>query len=325
MDIIEKARNENQDLIKDDIIELLRIENNSETFYELVKASRLMSREKFGQRGYVFTQIGINAEPCPINCGFCSMGAGHYALDGQWRKNGNDLRQEIKKLDVNGFDDLFLMTTANYPQEEFLELGKVARSMLREGQRLVANIGDFDLDLAKKLKEAGFTGAYHINRLREGIDTNATPEEREATIQAIRDAGLELYYCIEPIGPEHDYEELATEILRAKRLGIEVMAVMRRIPVKGTPLYAKGQITDLELTKIVAVANLAVKPARSMNVHEPNKMAMIAGVNQLYAEVGANPRDTDSHTEQNRGFTTRMAWDMLGEFGYYPGGEITRE
>ena len=43
---------------------------------------------------------------------------------------------------------------------------------------MVANIGDFGLDTALKLKEVGFTGVYHINRLREGEDTMAKTEDR---------------------------------------------------------------------------------------------------------------------------------------------------
>ncbi len=74
--------------------------------------------------------------------------------------------------------------------------------------------------------------------------------------------------------------------------------------------------TASELTKIVAVTNIVVNPSRSMDVHEPTQMAMFAGVNQLYAEVGANPRDTKSDTEQSRGFTPERAWDMLWEAGY---------
>ncbi len=53
-----------------------------------------------------------------------------------------------------------------------------------------------------------------------------------------------------------------------------------------------------------------------MNVHEPIQMALLAGVNQLYAELGANPRDTNSETENSRGFTPEKAWDMLWETGY---------
>ena len=316
MKAIEKIKAGNIDLSEDEIIELLRINNFSSEYYGLLAASNALSRRKFGNRGYVFTQIGINAEPCPINCNFCSMAATHYSLNDKWKKSVEDICQEVQFLQKSYFDDFFMMTTANYPIEEFISVGRSVRGLLRKDQKMVANIGDFGLDTALKLKEVGFTGVYHINRLREGEDTMAKTEDREATMRAIKEAGLELYYCIEPIGPEHSYEELALEILRAKDLKIDVMAAMRRIPVKGTPLYEKGQISDLELTKIVAVSNLAVNPSRSMNVHEPIKLAMLAGVNQLYAEVGANPRDTESHTEQNRGFNPEGAWSLLREFGY---------
>lgn len=316
MNTLEKIKTGHSDLSKEEIIDLLNIDPFSNDFYELLAVSNRLSRTKFGKKGYVFTQIGINAEPCPINCKFCSMGATHYSLDDRWRKPAETLRQEVEALQKSYFDDFFMMTTANYPQDVFASLGQTIKPLLRENQKLVANIGDFDEDTAYRLKEAGFTGAYHINRLREGNDTMADPHQREETIRAIKKAGLELYYCIEPIGPEHTYEELAVEILRAKELKVEVIAAMRRIPVKGTPLYEKGQISDLELTKIVAVCNLAVNPSRAMNVHEPIRLGMLAGVNQLYAEIGANPRDTDSHTEQNRGFDIPRAWSWLKEFGY---------
>lgn len=301
-----------------EIIELLRLDTQSNSFYELLAASNALSRRKFGHNGYVFTQIGINAEPCSVNCKFCSMGASHFSMDSRWEKSPEEICEMLTALQQEYFDDFFLMTTADYPQEKIIRTGKTVRPLLRSDQKLVANIGDFGIETARKLKEAGFTGAYHINRLGEGIDTEATPEERQETLQAIKEAGLELYYCIEPIGPEHTYEELAEEILRARELQVDVMAAMRRVAVKGTPLYERGQITPAELTKIVAVTNLTVKPSRAMNVHEPMQVAMLAGVNQLYAEIGANPRDTASHTEKSRGFSPAVAWDMLKDFGYQP-------
>lgn len=70
MKAIEKIKAGNIDLSEDEIIELLRINNFSSEYYDLLAASNALSRRKFGNRGYVFTQIGINAEPCPINCNF---------------------------------------------------------------------------------------------------------------------------------------------------------------------------------------------------------------------------------------------------------------
>lgn len=315
MEALNKIKRDDYNLSESEIIDLLRIDIQSMEFYELLGVSNALSRRKFGNRGYVFTQIGINAEPCSINCKFCSMGAAHYSLDSQWEKTADEICSQLAWLQESYFDDFFLMTTADYPQDQFISIGRSVKPLLRKDQKLVANIGDFDLNTALRLKEAGFTGAYHINRLREGSDTMADPKDREETLSAIKKAGLELYYCIEPIGPEHSYEELTVEILRARELQIGVMAAMRRVAVEGTPLYERGQISALELTKIVAVTNIVVKPSRAMNVHEPVQIALLAGVNQLYAEVGANPRDTDSHTEQSRGFNPGAAWKMFEEFG----------
>lgn len=316
MKALEKIERNEFNLTDEEIIELLKIDNESNDFYRLISTSNELSRIKFRNKGFVFTQIGINAEPCSKNCKFCSMGYEHYSLDSEWKKDIATLKQELTNLQEFDFNDFFLMTTADYPIDIFLEIAKELKPILKPQQRFVANIGDFDFKLAKELKQIGFTGVYHINRLREGIDTLIPTANREKTIEAAQKAKLEIYYCIEPIGPEHSYEELLLEIKRARDLKISVMAVMRRIPVPGTPLFDQGKISASELTKIVAVTNLVVNPDRAMNVHEPTQMALLAGVNQLYAEVGANPRDTKSDTETSRGFTPDKAWDMLKEAGY---------
>ncbi|MGI6164813.1 MAG: hypothetical protein ACOYEN_02315 [Limnochordia bacterium] len=45
-------------------------------------------------------------------------------------------------------------------------------------------------------------------------------------------------------------------------------------------------------------------------------MSLICGVNQLYAEIGANPRDEQSNTEQNRGLTVRDVRQLLIDAEY---------
>ncbi len=313
---LKKIENNDFNLSDGEILDLLRIDTESHDFYRLISKSNELSRIKFKNKGIVFTQIGINAEPCSKNCKFCSMGFDHYSLDSEWQKDISTLKKELVNLQQFEINDLFLMTTGDYSIDKFMEIAKELKPLLKPGQRYVANIGDFDFNTAQKLKKIGFTGVYHINRLREGIDTLIPTEIRERTIEATLNSGLELYYCIEPIGPEHSYEELLVEIKRARDLKISVMAAMRRIPVPGTPLFDLGKITASELTKIVAVTNIVVNPERAMNVHEPTQMALLAGVNQLYAEIGANPRDTKSNTETSRGFTPDKAWDMLSESGY---------
>ena len=304
------------ELNREEAIKLLSVETTSSAFYRLLYLARKYSQETFGNKGYVFAQIGINAEPCSVNCKFCSMAEKHYALPDRWQKSVDEVVKGVKQLVADRANDIFLMTTANYSIEKFIEIGKTVRPSIPPEIRLVANIGDFNLPTALRLKEAGFTGAYHIVRMREGIDTSVSAEQRIRTLDAIREAGLELYYCVEPIGPEHRYEEIVTEMFRAKEYHVEAMAAMRRTPVAGTPLYEYGAISTPELCKIAAVTLLVVRPLRSMNIHEVTEMSLLAGINQLYAEAGANPRDTDDQTENNRGYNTAALRNMLANSGY---------
>lgn len=296
---------------------LLAVDYNSEEMYSLMSCANLLSRRMFNEKGEIYAQIGINSNPCSKNCSFCSLAKKHGLLGEGYELTEVEVLQKVKDFVDSGANEIFIMTTADYDFERFLSIGRSVKKSLPKDMKMVANIGDFGPEQAAALLEAGFTGAYHVCRLREGKDTQIDPETRKATLTAIRDSKLELYYCVEPIGPEHTKKELIAEMFRAKEYGVSVMAVMRRIPVPGTPLAKLGQITELELSKIAAVTRLvAGDTIRAMGVHEPSILSLIAGANQIYAETGSNPRDTREDTSKGRGFSVADAKRMLWEAGY---------
>lgn len=307
----------NQNLSKEEAVTLLNIDNHSPEFYMLLAKANELSRKEYGKKGYVFAQIGLNSAPCTGNCKFCSLGIDNFVVEEQTEKTLDEILAEAAKAVEEKADALFLMTTADYCIEKFLQISNEVKKLLPEDMMFIANIGDFDEATAKKLKEAGYTGVYHIVRMNEGIDTALPVSQRIATLDAVKSAGLELIYCVEPIGPEHTYEQIADEMIRAREYDVNVMACMKRVGVPGTPLHENGEITDLELTKIVAAARLVTRPKQSMNVHEPKQMALIAGVNQLYAEIGINPRDCSVETGTNRGMSIPEVRAMLAQADYY--------
>jgi biotin synthase len=94
---------------------------------------------------------------------------------------------------------------------------------------------------------------------------------------------------------------------------------MRRICVPGTPLFEKGQITErrlAQITAVVALATLGCRETGSIAVHEPNLLGLCAGANSIYAETGANPRDTASDTRGRRGLDMDDCRKMLREAGF---------
>ena len=247
---------------------------------------------------------------------FCSCRSEHFveAMPRLSQEKFDTILVETSGL-ANPFQMRKLFSYIN-DRAAILQVVERVRGVLPEQTRLVVNTGDFDLTYAKKLRESGATGAYHIVRLREGKDTDIPPQRREKTLQAIAESGLDLYYCVEPIGKEHTYEEIADEILRAQRLQVKYMAVMRRVGVRGTRKENAGEISSREIAKIAAVSMLAVRPAVSMNVHEAEPVAMAAGINQLYAEYGVNPRDCAAETSKNRGYSVQGCLELLAENGW---------
>ncbi len=298
-------------LAREDLLSLLGIHVGSEAYYRLLAAANAYSRQTFLGKGIVFGQIGLDNQPCRVNCKFCSLAAAVRGSEPCMIRSLEETRERAQALIDAGIQDLFLMTTAEFDPEMFLDYCGAVRRQMPQGMRLVANVGDFDLEYAKKLKAAGVTGAYHICRLGEGEDTRATPEQRTKTLDAIRDGGLELYYCVEPIGPEHTDEQLVTEMLRTREYPVGVMAVMKRTAVPGTPLADRGEISAARLAQICAVATLAMRPKRAMGVHEPDELCLMAGANQIYAESGTNPRDTAEDTSKSRGYSVEEALSLL--------------
>ena len=310
MNTILKAKS-GEPLTREDALQLLSIENCTCDYYELLSAADADARKRFEKKGKVFAQIGIDAAPCPANCGFCSLAKDVFDPAKSFSLSLEDTVKTACQLMSAEIDELFLMTTAGYSKEDFLRCGSVVKKHLPQHMRFVANVGDFELDYAKLLKKAGFTGVYHICRLGEDRDTGLDPADRIRTLDAVRDAGLELYYCVEPIGPEHTYEDIADEIFRALQYPVEVMAVMKRVCVPGTKLYSHGEISAAELAKICAVTELCVRPKRAMGVHEPDELCLMAGANQIYAEVSVNPRDLSLQTEQSRGASVERTKKLL--------------
>ena len=278
-----------------------------------------IARRRFGNEAIILGQIGIEIDACPGKCKFCSFGEGH-----------TDFEPSIMSLDdilasANSFTAsgdlyaLFLMTMHAFGFERLVEVVRRIREQMPSKPQIVVNIGDFNREQAETLRDVGVNGAYHVCRLREGKDTALDPQQRKETIETIKDAGLDWYYCCEPVGPEHSSEELVEQLFLGIDYGCFQHAAMRRVYIPETPLAQYGQITELRLaqvTAVVALASLACPDTKNIAVHEPNLIGLCSGANVVYAETGANPRDTEEDTSGHRGRDVRACKAMLYEAGF---------
>ena len=247
-----------------------------------------VSRRRFGNQALLLGQIGVDMAPCEGGCAFCFFATPHTTVTASTLPL-EEAAERARAFARGGVQGIFLMTMHRFGFQWFLDLVAGIRQVIPSCTQLLANVGDLDEGQLCELRGAGLTDAYHVCRLREGIDTRIPPRRRIQTIERIVASGLDWYTSCEPIGPEHTPEELVDRVFLGLELGCVQHAAMRRFPVPGSPLFGRGQVSLERLAQIVAVIALAAASSRSLRsvaVHESNLAGLRSGANALYPEAG---------------------------------------
>ncbi len=316
--IIEKAQRRCP-LTREDCIELLRQPATSLESAVIRSVANDLIRKKNDGAAIIIGQIAIDVHACNGGCAFCSFGESHTCL------SSAQISDEALKEAIDGFckeGDLFglyLMTMADSDEEYIIRKAAFARSVAPKETQIWINTGDHGPEFYRKLAEVGVCGAYHVCRLGEGTDTKLDPDVRKRSMQYILDAGLDLFSCCEPIGPEHTVEELADSIMLCVDMGVTQFGAMRRIAVPGSPKASLGQISDLEMAHVMGCVGLvyaSVESAVFFGIHEPCEMGYLSGANFVTAEAGASPRDTSEDTSKGRGWDMNACRKLLFECGF---------
>ncbi len=299
----------------DELKKLFQLEDYSEEAAMMRHASRVFSRDTFGQCE-VSGQIGLDNYPCAANCKFCSFAPCNACFDKDdiGQLDPEDVVDRATFMVEEGATSIFLMTTATLKFEDLLEVAKVVKPAIGDIP-MVVNTADFDLDQAKELKKVGFAGAYHVIRMGEERDNVLKVADRWKTIENAKEVGLFLSTCVEPIGPEHSIDELVEKTVFTREMAPVHSGAMRRTAVPGSALYDYGQISYARLANIVAAVNLATGPDIANCTHNPNMPGVMAGANLFWAEAGANPRDTEAETSGQQGEGVAACINIFEEAG----------
>jgi len=302
---------------KGEAVELLQLDLQSKEVYEVMATANQISRDFFKGKGENHLHIGVNVEPCPFNCIFCSLAKDTGVFKDRIEFTEQEIISWAKHGQACGADAINLMTTGTYDLSKLMDMAKILRKEVTTP--LVANTRDITHAEGERLLDAGFIGFYHAIRLGEGKDTPFPVEKRLGTIKVIKDVGLLWMNCIEPVGPEHSKEEIAHLMVLARRFGATYSGVMRRINFPGSPFTAFGMITEREMARMVAVSRLVMGSVPKAHcTHEPHSASVFAGANLFFPEVGASPRDNMADTGKGRGIGIEQCNKIFIEMGLNP-------
>lgn len=282
-------------------------------------AADTLIRRKNNNAAIIIGQVGIDIHPCAANCGFCSFGKDHSTIPDIRLEKGEVLEAIEKFRRADDLYGIYLMTMADTPRDYILDTVSYAAKNTGSTTQIWLNTGDNDAGFYRELRAAGARGAYHVCRMGEGKDTLLEPKLRIRSMENIRAAGLDLFSCCEPIGPEHSAEEIAENIYICMELGVTQFGAMRRVAVPGSPMYKHGQISNLHMAHIMGCVGLvyaSVESCRFFGIHEPCESGYLSGANFVTAETGANPRDTLADTGKGRGWDMERCRKLLFECGF---------
>lgn len=283
-------------------------------------AGQKLSLECTGGIAEIHGQIGLNSTKCPMNCGFCSFAKCSSARVEEFELTREDVLEYAKIHIENGVNLLLLLCTASYRFDKLLEMAQATREVIPADMPLLVNCDDLTLERCKQLKAVGVNGAYHAARMGEGVDTRIPVEKRMKTFEHLRDAGMTLSTCVEPVGPEHSSDEIVEAIFRCDAQNPVSAGAARRVGVPGTPLYERGMITEVRNADLVAIYRLAVGSKLRLNCSANTVMTAASGANLAWTELGLNPRDAKSRTEHGGRANNMMqciktykgaGWDIL--------------
>lgn len=304
-------------LTRDEILDLLKIPSHSIEAGFIIGCADTINRAASGGKAEIHAQIGLNLSPCPNNCSFCAFAQKNGVFTEEHELTPDEVVQMALNAEDEGANALFIMATGNYPFTKFIEISQELRSNIKPDTVMIANVGDFDHEEGKRVKEVGYTGIYHAVRMGEGEVTEIDPQTRLNTVKAAREAELLIGTCVEPVGPEHSHEEIAEKILIGREMEPCYSGAMRRITIPGTELEKHGMLTEYQMAYLVAVTRLAMGRNLMANcTHEPNLLGANAGANLFWAEVGTNPRDTEVETSEGRGLDTVFCKNLFNEADY---------
>ena len=316
IDRILKNAIDQQPISKQEAIQLLSLPEQSPEAAQLRATANLISRQRFGNAGLLLGQIGVDMAPCDGDCAFCFFAKSHTSIQPSVLSI-DEVIHRCQRYVAGGAQGVFLMTMHRFGFDWFCDLCQTLRAHVPEDFEIYSNVGDITLEQLHALRDAGVSGAYHVSRLREGIDSCMQPSQRKATIERILEAGLDWYNLCEPIGPEHTPEELAEQIWLGVDLPCKQHGAMQRFPVPGSRLYSHGQVSLSKLGQIVAVvvlATIGMPNVKSIAVNVSNLVGLFSGANAFFPEAG-EPELSESDigaSNSKEGFTTAL-WRSSNE------------
>jgi biotin synthase len=263
-------------------------------FNDLLYHAQRVHRANFDpNRVQVSTLISVKTGACPEDCAYCPQSVRYdTGLEREELMQVGEVVAAAQAAKANGATRFCMGAAYRNPKPKQLEQVKaMVREVRALGLETCATLGMLTPQQAGELKEAGLDYYNHNLDTSEQfygeIITTRTYRDRLDTLQAVRDAGLNVC-CGGILGMgESDLDRVALlHTLATLPQHPESVPINQLVQVEGTPLHGLPPLDPLDLVRSIATARLLMP--RSYVRLSAGRTGMSDAVQALCFLAGAN-------------------------------------
>jgi biotin synthase len=244
----------------------------------------------------VSTLLSIKTGACPEDCGYCSQSIRFET--GLKSEPLLDLQEVVAKARIaraNGATRFCMGAGYRSPKpKQLAQIAEMIKAVRALGMETCATLGMLTPEQACELKSAGLDYYNHNLDTSENhygkVITTRTYQDRLDTLQAVRDAGLNVC-CGGILGlgeNELDRAQLLHTLATLPQHP-ESVPINQLVQVPGTPLYGAEKPRPLDFVRVIAVARLLMPASyvrlsagRSDMSDETQALCFLAGANSIF-------------------------------------------
>lgn len=232
---------------------------------------------------------------CSEDCKFCSQSVYHQTNTPVYPLlSTNEIVELAKKAEADGAKRVSLVTSGKGMEKDsdFPKILSALQAIISETSlQVCANLGTISLEQAKQLASIGIKRYAHnletSERFYPSVCTTHSYAERIATVNAAREAGLEL--CTGGIiGLGESWQDRIDMAFALRQLKVESVPINILNPLPGTELANVRPPKPLDILKTFAIfrfilPNVIIRPAggREINLRDFQGSVMLSGANGL--------------------------------------------
>jgi biotin synthase len=262
----------------------------------------------------VSTLLSVKTGACPEDCKYCPQSVRYdTGLDREQLLDVSAVVEAAQAAKANGATRFCMGAAYRSPKPKQLEqIKRMVQEVRALGLETCATAGMLTADQARELKAAGLD--YYNHNLDTSpefygeIITTRTYEDRLETLQAVRDAGINVC-CggILGMGESEDDRVSLLHTLATLPAHPESVPINQLVQVPGTPLHGLPELDPLDLVRAIATARLLMPKSyvrlsagRTDMSDAVQALCFLAGANSIFYgdRLLTTPNPGRSHDQQ---------------------------